>query len=140
MNYKMNIASRLIDRSGNEVSIMDLHEKINKMPMVYERLADDVVLEKLGSQIYMVNKEHQRVKLDRGLVELKTDRLLISMGSEVFDIPMEDLRYISVEQNHKITVTTPETTLQLVLEGKSALMWQLYINRLKEGEKPVKTI
>jgi len=47
---------------------------------------------------------------------------------------------MSVEQNHKITVTTPENTFQIDLEGASALQWQIYINRLKKGEKPVKSL
>ncbi|TVR15045.1 MAG: hypothetical protein EA391_11555, partial [Balneolaceae bacterium] len=85
-------------------------------------------------------KEHQLVKLNRSIVELHTDRLMIYMGSETFNLPLEDIRYISVEQNHKITVTTPDLTLQIDLAGKSALQWQLYINRLKKGEKPVASL
>jgi len=138
--YKMNIASRLVDKHGERLSVVDLFEKINTLPMVSARYKKGIVLEKHGSQIYMIDKEHQLVKLDRSIVELHTDRLMIFMGSEKFNLPLENIRYISVEQNHKITVTTPDLTLQLDLAGKSALQWQLYINRLKRGEKPVASL
>ncbi|MCC5940753.1 MAG: 1-acyl-sn-glycerol-3-phosphate acyltransferase [Balneolaceae bacterium] len=138
--YKMNVASRLVDKNGNLISVVDLFEKINTMPMVSVRYKEGILLEKHGSQIYMIDKEHQLVKLNRSIVELHTDRLMIYMGSETFNLPLEDIRYISVEQNHKITVTTPDLTLQIDLAGKSALQWQLYINRLKKGEKPVASL
>jgi 1-acyl-sn-glycerol-3-phosphate acyltransferase len=135
--YKMNVNSRLIGSNGQVLSIIDLHEKINSMPMVFEQPHKNVVLEKTGSQIYMVDPEHQLVKLDRAHVELFPERLLISMGSETFDISMEEIRYLSVEQNHKLTVTSSDLTLQVDLKGKSALQWQKYITRLKAGEQPV---
>lgn len=139
-NYKMNMASRLVDTDGNIISVIDLFEKINRFPMVSLRHSDDIVLEKTGSQIYVVDEEHQLVNLDRATVELRSDRLLVLMGSKVFDLPFDEIRYNSVEQNHKITVTTSAQTLQIDLAGESALQWQLYINRLQHGEKPVASI
>lgn len=138
LKYRMNVASRLIDYTGKQHSIIDMFDHINQMPM--EFIKDDLLLEKHGSQIYEVNKEHQRIKRDRAIVELRKDRLVIYLGSENYTITLEDLRYISVEQNHKITVTTPENTFQIDLKGDSALQWQIYINRLKIGEKPVKSL
>lgn len=138
--YTMNAASRLADHTGNPTSLIGLYEKINRMPMVSVRYHDGVILEKPGSHVYMVDKEHQLVDLGRAFVELQQDRLLVLMGSERFDLPLDEIRYISVEQNHKITITTPNLTLQIDLEGSSALQWQLYINRLKKGEKPVNTL
>jgi hypothetical protein len=138
--YRMDAASRLIDNKGNAISIIDLYDKINRMPMVSVRHSEGVILEKQGSQIYKVDDEHQLVKLDRAYVELRNDRLLVLMGAGKYDLPLEEIRYISVEQNHKVTVTTPKLTLQIDLEGTSALQWQLYINRLKKGEKPVRSV
>ncbi len=140
LSYQMNVNSRLIGQDGETVSIIDLHEKINSMPMAFKRPETGVVLEKPGSQIYMVDDEHQLVKLDRAYVELFTNRLLISMGSQTFDLGLDEIRYISVEQNHKLTVTTSDLTLQIDLKGKSALQWQKYIDRLKMGEQPVKSL
>lgn len=140
LHYKMSVASRLVDSGGSTVSIVDLYDRINRMPMVYAKPGSKVVLEKPGSQINMVDKEHQLVKLNRAYVELYPDRLLVLMGSQTFDLPLEEIRYLSVEQNHKLTVTTQELTLQINLQGKSALQWQKYIYRLKAGEEPLKSL
>ena len=136
--YRMNVASRLVDPEGNEHSILEIFDLINQMPMEY--VQDDLLLEKHRSQVYEINKEHQRIKRDKATVELRKDRLIINMGSEKHIIPLNVLRYISIEQNHKITVTVPQNTFQIDLEGTSALQWQIYINRLKKGERPVKSL
>jgi 1-acyl-sn-glycerol-3-phosphate acyltransferase len=138
MSYRMDVASRLIDSSGEKHSIVDLFDKINEIPMEY--IKDDLILEKTGSQLYKIDEEHQLVDLDMALVELRSDRLEISNGSTKHRFTLEDIRALSIEQNHKLTVTTADTTFQMNLEGKCALQWQIYINRLKAGEKPVKNI
>jgi 1-acyl-sn-glycerol-3-phosphate acyltransferase len=138
MNYRMDVASRLIDKSGEKHSIIDLFDKINEMPM--EFINGNLVLEKTGSQLFMVDKEHQLVDLDRALVQLMSNCLKITYGSTNILLSLDEIKALSVEQNHKLTVTTAETTYQMNLEGKSALQWQIYINRLKEGEKPVQNL
>lgn len=138
MNYKMNVASRLIDSDGREHSIIDIFDKINGIPM--ELIGDDLLIERPGSKLFMIDKEHRLVYLDRAHVELKTGGLEIYYGSTHHKLPVEEIRALSVEQNHKLTVTTAETTFQINLEGLSALQWQIYINRLKAGEKPVKSL
>jgi 1-acyl-sn-glycerol-3-phosphate acyltransferase len=138
MSYTMDVNSRLIDSDGQSHSIIRMFEKINEMPM--ELLRDDLVLEKNGSRILMVDDEHQLVDLGRGLAELRTDGVKIAFNSEKKFLTLDDIRALSVEQNHKVTLTTPETTYQLNLEGQSALQWQIYINRLKKGEQPVKSL
>ncbi|MEX0647042.1 MAG: lysophospholipid acyltransferase family protein [Balneolaceae bacterium] len=137
-SYRMNVASRLVDRHGQEHSIIDLYDRINKMPMEFVNY--DLLLEKTGSRLYMVDKEHQLVKLGRAHVELKAGILEVFQGSDQYKLTMDDIRYTSVEQNHKLTVTTTDTTLQIDLSGQSALQWQLYINRLKKGENPVQKL
>lgn len=138
--YKMNEASRLVDSDGKEHSVLDFYDKINEMPMTWVDTSERIVLQHNGSQIYKIDEEHQLIKLDKAIVELTDERLSIFMGSEKTHLAMDDIRYISVEQNHKISVTTPDKMLQFTLEGKSALQWQNYINRLKNGEKPIKTL
>ncbi len=138
MSYTMDVNSRLIDSDGQSHSIIRLFEKINEMPM--ELLRDDLVLEKNGTGILMVDDEHQLVDLGRGLAELRTDGVKIAFNSEKKFLSLEQIRTLSVEQNHKVTLTTPETTYQLNLEGQSALQWQIYISRLKNGEQPVKSL
>jgi hypothetical protein len=74
------------------------------------------------------------------LTQLYDDRLDIHCGSDSYSLPISDIRYTSIEQNHKLTVTTTNVTLQIDLEGQSALQWQRYISRLQAGEKPVKKL
>jgi 1-acyl-sn-glycerol-3-phosphate acyltransferase len=138
MSYTMDTASRLIDRDGRHHSLIGLFDSINKMPM--ELIRGDLLLEKNGSRIFMVDDEHQLVDLGRGLAELRVDGVKIAFNSEKKFLTFEDIRALSVEQNHKVTLTTPETTYQLNLEGQSALQWQKYINRLKNGEQPVRSL
>lgn len=137
--YRMNVASRLAGPDGEEISVIGLFDKINQLPVVYENPTERVILEHSGSQIYTIDKEHQLVKLEKGMVTLTPDQITIRMGNRRFHIPLEEIRVISVEQNHKLSVTTPEQTLQFTLVGKSALQWQITINRLKNGEKAVKS-
>jgi hypothetical protein len=90
-----------------------------------------------------VNKvdELQRLQpIDRGLVQLNLDGLKVSVGSQKFDLTLDQINYTSVEQNHKLTVTSSDQIIQINLEGQSALQWQLYINRLKDGENPVNSL
>lgn len=138
--YSMNKASRLVDGDGKEHSVLDFYDSINEMPMTWLDSAERIVLQHNGSQIYKIDEEHQLLKLDKAIVELTDERLSIFMGSDQTHIEMEDIRYISVEQNHKISVTTPDKMLQFTLEGKSALQWQHYITRLKNDEKPINSL
>lgn len=138
--YRMNKASRLIDGQGQEHSILDFYDSINELPMTWFDSAERIVLQHNGSQIYKIDEEHQLLKLDKAIVELTDERLSIFMGSDQTHLTMDEIRYISVEQNHKISVTTPDKMLQFTLEGKSALQWQHYITRLKNGEKPIKSL
>lgn len=138
MEYEMNASSRLIDSHGESHSLIDLFEQINQLPMEY--LRDDLILEKSGSRIWQIDDQHRRIDRDRGYVELRSGFIHIAMGSERHRIGLEDIRALSIEQNHKITVTTDLTTFQLDLSGGSALQWQLYIRRLLKGEQPVTSL
>ncbi|MEX0945242.1 MAG: lysophospholipid acyltransferase family protein [Balneolaceae bacterium] len=138
--YKMNIASRVIDGDGKEHSLIDLYDLINKMPMTWINESEEIVLQHNGSQIYTIDEDHQLVKLNRAIVELTPTGLSIFMGSDQYHLSHEEIRTISVEQNHKLSVTTPNQTLQFTVEGKSALQWKFYMNRLKKGERPVRSI
>lgn len=139
-HYRMNAASRLIAPDGSVVSIIDLYEKINAMPMVYVEPEEKILLQKNGSQVNKVDDLQRLQPIDRGLVQLKVDGLKVSVGSQKFDLTLDQINYTSVEQNHKLTVTSSEQIIQINLEGQSALQWQFYINRLKDGENPVNSL
>jgi ABC-type cobalamin transport system ATPase subunit len=136
----MNTASRLINADGSEVSIIDLHEKINKMPMVFENPQEKILLQKNGSFVNTLDKEQRLQPIDRGLAQLTENGLKVAVGSQKFDLTLDEIHYTSVEQNHKLTVTGEDQSIQFNLEGQSALQWQLYIKRLKAGENPVNSL
>lgn len=138
--YRMNTASRLVDNQGTIVSIIDLFEKINEMPMIYENSHEKILLQKTGAQVNKLDKEQKLQKIDRGIAELRPEGLHVAVGSQRFDLTLDQIYYTSVEQNHKLTVTGAEGAIQVNLEGQSALQWQLYINRLKAGENPVNSL
>jgi 1-acyl-sn-glycerol-3-phosphate acyltransferase len=138
MSYRMNASSRLVDADGEEHSLIDLFDRINQMPMVF--MKEDLLLEKSGAELYRIDENHKLVNVGRSNTELRKDALNIFCGSDQFEIPIQDIQYTSIEQNHKLTVTTTESTLQINLEGQSALQWQRYIRRLKIGENAVKSI
>lgn len=138
--YRVNAASRLVDQQGVEYSLIDMYEKIKGIPMEWIDKNKDVVLQHPGSRIYKIDEEHQLIKLDKAIVELHSEDLTIHMGSEKIVMPLDEIRTISVEQNHKLSVTTPEITYQFTVEGKSALQWQSYLLRLKKGEQPVRSL
>ena len=140
MHYTMDLNSRLIDRHGELVSIIDLYDKIRKIPMAFEKPTEKILLEKPGSIIYRVDEEHQLQTLGRGHAELTHEQIRIFVNSDSFIFTLDEVNYISIEQNHKLTVTTTNHTLQIDLEGYNALQWQHYINRLKAGEKPVSSL
>lgn len=139
-HYRMNTASRLKDSDGTIISIIDLFNKINEMPMVFENSKSKILLEKSGGQINKLDQEQRLQKLDRGYAKLTSDGLFVSVGSQEFDFSLDEISYTSVEQNHKLTVTSPQDIIQINLEGQSALQWQLYIKRLKNGENPVTSL
>lgn len=138
--YRMNTASRLIDTDGSEISIIDMHEEINKMPMVFEDPNEKILLQKNGGFVNTLDKQQRLQPIDRGLAQLTANGLNISVGSQKFDVTLDQIHYTSVEQNHKLTVTGTDQSIQFNLEGQSALQWQLYLKRLKAGENPVNSL
>ena len=140
LRYRMNAASRLIAKDGSKVSLIDLYEKINQIPMVFENSKEKILLEKNGGQINKLDRMQRLQKLDRGYVKLTSDGIHATVGSQQFNFTLNEIHYTSVEQNHKLTVTGPEDIIQINLEGQSALQWQLYIKRLKKGENPVTSL
>lgn len=138
INYTMNLRSRLIDTHGEPHSIIDLYDKINSMPMVKDR--ESVLLKSYGSKVNIINNRHELIHHGKGYVELSADSLLISAASTRETVSFEQIRSLSVEQNHKLTVTTEPGTFQFSIEDGSALQWQKYIRRLIKGEVPVMSL
>lgn len=137
-SYKMNLYSRLVDKHGQPHSVIELYDKINELPMTADN--DGVVLKNLGSTFYWIDAEHQLIKIGPGYTELSRDSIYISHGSDKVTIPLSDIRYLSVEQNQKLSLTTDQKIYQIALKNDGALKWQKFIRRLQGGEKPVKSL
>lgn len=137
-NWMMNLRSRLVDSHGEPHSIVELFRKINRMPM--EMDSNSILLTNSGCRLNEINQNHELVKKGAGYAELSDRSLLLSLGSEQIRLTFEDILYMSVEQNHKITFTTSKGIHQLVLKQASALQWKNYIKRLKKGEKPLRSL
>lgn len=135
-SYTMNLHSRLVDSHGEPHSIVDMFNTINQMPMMVNR--ESILLRNSGCYLNKINQQHELVNIGPGYAELTPESLLLSQGSERKVFPVEEILYLSVEQNHKITLTTTSGIHQVVLKEASALQWKNYIQRLKAGEKPLK--
>ena len=138
LSYKMDLRSRLIDSHGTPHSIADIFETISRMPMVKDR--NSILLTNSGCRLNEINSSHELIKKGPGFAELMPDSLLLSLGSEKTRLPIKDILYMSVEQNHKVTITTESGIHQVELRDASALQWKNYIMRLKDGEQPVRSL
>lgn len=138
LSCTMNLHSRLVDAHGEPHSIVELFEKINRMPILKDQ--KEVLLRNYGCRLNEINQQHELIKKGSGYAELTSRVLLLSLGSEQKHIALEDILYMSVEQNHKITFTTVEGIHQLVLNQASALQWKNYILRLQDGEAAVRSL
>lgn len=138
LSYKMNLHSRLIDKHGEPHSVIEMFDKINEMPIPAE--SEGVVLKNLGCTFYRIDSEHQLIKIGPGYTELTRDSIYMSFGSDKVTIPLSDIRYLSVEQNKKLSLTTDRDIYQIALKNDGALKWQTFIRRLQNGEKTVKSL
>lgn len=126
--------SRLIDRHGEVLSLQVLYDRVRSMPMV--RKKGGVLLEETGCRFYTIDDEQNLVGLGEGAVRLLEECVEYLAGSEKGIIPIEKIRYLSVEQAHKFSITDEKRTLQFTMDG-SALQWQHYLKRLQKGEKAI---
>ncbi len=136
--YTMNLQSRLVDAHDEPHSIVEMFEQISKMPMV--KNGNGILLRNYGCELNEINEVHELVQKGKGYAELSQEYLLLSLGAEKLRLPIENILYMSVEQNHKITFTTTSGIHQLVLHDASALQWKNYIQRLQNGDTPVRSL
>jgi hypothetical protein len=75
-------------------------------------------------------------KIGVGSVQFWNDHLAIDVNSDKMRIPLNEILYMSIEGNNKLSLTLRTHTLQIELEGLDcALEWRDYLTRLKAGEK-----
>lgn len=132
--YRMDHASRLVDRQGQRHSLIDLFDTIRTMPMIVNREGE--LLREEVSRFFTIDRRHQLVELGTGLITLDREGLAYHYGSGSGRIPLEEIRVCSVDQPHKLSVTDSQRTLQFTVRQSSALQWQHYLRRLTDGESP----
>jgi 1-acyl-sn-glycerol-3-phosphate acyltransferase len=136
--YTIDHASRLTDIRGEKHSIIDMYDLINTMPIA--RIDDDTILRAEWRNFYRLDKQAGLKPLGKGSIALTEYAVRYKIGSLRGEIPLDAIRAISIEQNHKIAFSTDKETIQVNLEGLSTLQWQHYIRRLKSDEKAVKRL
>ena len=132
MQYKMDKRSRLYDRHGEQVSLIDVYDRIREMPLVSD--GDGVLIRDTGTKIYEIDKEHRLNFLGSGMTELRSGEVWLSVGPEKIRMPLESIRYMATEQNHKLTLTSASRIFQISPRKGSVLQWQDWIRRLQKGE------
>jgi hypothetical protein len=55
------------------------------------------------------------------------------VGSEKMTVPLESIRYMATEQNHKLTLTSSGRIFQIVPRKGSVLHWMDWIRRVQQG-------
>lgn len=136
--YTMNPASRLVDPQGEIHSLHDMFDLIRSMPIIAH---DGVVATVKGSDMYIMGSDYQLSYMGQANVVLATTHLHYHLNGEKINIPLEDILYMSIEGNNKLSITLRTHTLQIELEGLDcALEWRDYITRLKKGESTVTSL
>lgn len=133
-HYTMNPASRLLSKDGTVTSLIEVYQHINRMPML---ATDNGLMLDQPAGIFIEYQYPDLKSLGDGRVKLFANRLEWVLGSQQGVLPIEDILYVSIEQSHKLSLTTRNFMVQLVFPSTSALEWQHYIRRLQQNEQTV---
>ena len=107
-----------------------MFDEINQFPI--DVGLNGVILEAKNRPMFKMGDQFELIRLPYGSVTLFQSHLNFSVKNETSSIPIEDIKYISIEENHKLSITTSQMNLQIDLEGSSAMAWQIYIRRLQK--------
>lgn len=133
--YTMNPASRLVDTHGEIHSLHDMFDLIRSMPIMAH---NGEIASVNGSDMYFMGSDYQLSYLGQARVTLASTHLRYDLIGEKVTIPLDEILYMSIEGNNKLSITMRTHTLQIELEGLDcALEWRDYITRLKSGESTV---
>ncbi len=132
--YRMDIHSRLIDRDGASHNLLEVYDGMNRLPMTLRK--DGTLLSATHRPIYTLNDRLDLVRLPDGDAVLTPEAFIYTVDGKKQRIPVDDVKYISIEGNHKLSLyPTTGGSVQINLEGQSALAWQIYLRRLQSGER-----
>lgn len=134
--FNLNRHSRLVDDSGTETSLLDVFDQLNTLPMEADKNSG-VLLEAHDRRLYTLDKKLNLITLPHGHMRLTDQHVIWTAEGETHHVPVPDIKYMSIEQNHKLSLYPASGgTIQIDLDGGSALAWQIYIRRLQKGETP----
>lgn len=131
LRLKMQPDSTMLDeKSGRVYTSGELYDRIKALPLQADAAGAYVtnhaeVHEEANNGIDLMPRGHAVATLYDDAIRL--------IGSGIEEtIPLEAIRYINIERNFKLQVTTEQRMLQLSLTlGGSVLQWEDYVKRLK---------
>jgi hypothetical protein len=136
-SFQMNPASRLVDKNGEQHSLIEVYNEMCKMPIL---AADDDLILDQPADVFVEFSYPNLLPKGRGRVKLFTNRVEWEAGSESGIVAIEDILYLSIEQSRKISLTMRDYMLQFVFPVTSPLEWQHYLRRLQAGDIPVRSL
>ena len=136
--FRMDKDSRLVDRQGKRHSLINVYDGIRRLPIPANKKG--VVIPKIPCRVYLHNEHELLTSLGKGRIELMENLVVLWFGSERVQLPLEELRYISIEKNDKLMLTTKDVSYMVDMGSESALKWQHYIRRLQNGESTVSSL
>jgi 1-acyl-sn-glycerol-3-phosphate acyltransferase len=134
-SYIMTADSRLLTADGERKSLIELYDTMQQIPMMTG--SADYILQEPSTPLLKLNQAYKLEHLGIYSATLFADALVLSNSELVKKFNLGDVLYISIEQNHKLSLTFRDGTWQFFISKGSALQWQHYLRRLKKGEKPI---
>ena len=131
-NYEMSVDSRLIDQHGECHSLIKVHEDICSLPMFRDN--NSVILNVTGTRLYTLDEKLNQIFVSKATASLYPDTLLITYNSEIHSIGINEILYMSIEGNSKLSITLRDKVWKFEINNGSALQWQNYIRKLKNNE------
>lgn len=137
-HYRMDKNSRLWNNEGESNKVVELFDRINEMPLHIDK--KQIIIPDTPCKLYHIDRNYVLHYLGRAFIRMETGRVAIRNGSNRYDLPLDEIHYISIEKNHKLILTTLRTSYMVDLGKKSVLQWQIYIRRLQRNEKSVTSL
>jgi 1-acyl-sn-glycerol-3-phosphate acyltransferase len=132
IRWRMLPDSRLRDEATGETLLTgDLYDRIRALPLTTD--AEGVIVR---NRVDVAEERDASAFVARGTAkaQLHEDAIrLHGVDAGTTHIPLEAIRYIGIERNHKLQLTLDERTVQLsFVHGGSALQWEDTLRRLTD--------
>ena len=130
----MNAVSQLVDGYGQAFTLSPFYDTVKSFPMQLD--PNGLLIDEPRAYLYHIDRRFNRNGLAWTRAWIHPDHVGFQLGSETTRIPLEEIRYVSIEQNARITLTMDEMTWEIALSTTRALQWQDTIQRLQHFELP----